>query len=142
MTNTAHATTAPEWALKFMDAIDTLEFGEGFAPLTEDTDMFFGTEHIHGVEAIKAFFVKIDEPLIIKHEILEFWAAGDGVRLLRGEATMAKKTEPDRVVRAPFTHIFYLADEELTGDELTGEETVRIRELRITAGPLQTDAVM
>ncbi|MGX5185988.1 hypothetical protein ACWKT5_25085 [Streptomyces avermitilis] len=62
----------------------------------------FGTEHIHGVEAIKAFFVKIGETLIITHEILEFWTAGDGVRLLRGEATMAKKTEPDRVVRAPF----------------------------------------
>ncbi|MFF1699031.1 nuclear transport factor 2 family protein [Streptomyces sp. NPDC058257] len=137
MTNTAQATTAPEWALKFMDAIDTLEFDEGFAPLTENTDMFFGTEHIHGVEAIKAFFVKIDEPLIINHEILEFWTAGDGVRLLRGEATMAKKTEPDRVVRAPFMHIFYLADE-----ELPDEKTVRIRELRITAGPLQTDAVM
>ncbi|GAA2349842.1 nuclear transport factor 2 family protein [Streptomyces violaceusniger] len=132
MADTARATPAPEWVLKFMDAIDTLEFGEGFAPLTEDTDMFFGTAHIHGVEAIKAFFVKIDEPLIITHEVLEFWTAGDGVRLLRGEATMAKKSEPDRMVRAPFVHIFYLAD----------EEPVRVRELRITAGPLQTDAVM
>jgi len=132
MTHTAHATPAPEWVLKFMNAIDTLEFDEGFAPLTEDTDMFFGTAHVHGVEAIKAFFVKIDGPLIITHKILEFWATGDGVRLLRGEATMAKKTEPDRVVRAPFMHIFYLAD----------EETIRVRELRITAGPLQTDTVM
>ncbi|MFJ2905591.1 nuclear transport factor 2 family protein [Streptomyces sp. NPDC087212] len=129
---TAHATPVPAWVLKFMDAIDTLEFDEGFAPLTEDTDMFFGTAHVHGVEAIKAFFVKIDEPLIIAHEVLEFWTAGDGVRLLRGEATMARKTDPDHVVRAPFMHIFYLAD----------EEPVRIRELRITAGPLQTDAVM
>ncbi|MFJ6742813.1 nuclear transport factor 2 family protein [Streptomyces sp. NPDC091279] len=129
---TAHATPVPAWVLKFMDAIDTLEFDEGFAPLTEDTDMFFGTAHVHGVEAIKAFFVKIDEPLIIAHEVLEFWTAGDGVRLLRGEATMARKTDPDHVVRAPFMHIFYLDD----------EEPVRIRELRITAGPLQTDAVM
>ncbi|MFI2235612.1 hypothetical protein [Streptomyces chrestomyceticus] len=90
-----------------MDAIDTLEFEEGFAPLTEDTDMFFGAGHIHGVEAVKAFFV-------------------------RGEVTMAKKSEPDRVVRAPFTHIFYLAE----------EDPVRVRELRVTAGPLQADAVM
>ncbi|MFD4629679.1 nuclear transport factor 2 family protein [Streptomyces sp. NPDC058284] len=94
--------------------------------------MYFGTAHVHGVEAIKAFFVKIDEPLVITHEVLEFWAAGDGVRLLRGEATMARKSEPDRVVRAPFMHIFHLAD----------EEEIRIRELRITAGPLRTDAVM
>ncbi|MFI6278781.1 nuclear transport factor 2 family protein [Streptomyces sp. NPDC050988] len=132
MENNARATAVPGWVLKFMDAIDTLEFGEGFAPLTEDTDMFFGTEHIHGADAIKAFFVKIDEPLIIKHEVLEFWTAGDGVRLLRGEATMAKKSEPDQVVRAPFMHIFYL----------DREEPVRVRTLRVTAGPLQTDAVM
>ncbi|MEU7230252.1 nuclear transport factor 2 family protein [Streptomyces chrestomyceticus] len=130
--NTAQAAAVPEWVVKFMEAIDTLQFEEGFAPLTQDTDMFFGTAHIHGVEAIKAFFVKIDEPLIITHEVLEFWTAGDGVRLLRGEATMAKKSEPDRVVRAPFTHIFYLAE----------EDPVRVRELRVTAGPLQTDAVM
>ncbi|MET7338746.1 hypothetical protein [Nonomuraea sp. NPDC005650] len=62
-----------------MDAIDTLEFGEGFAPLTEDADMFFGAAHIHGVEAIKAFFVKINAPLIITHEVQEFWIAGEGV---------------------------------------------------------------
>ncbi|MFD0500978.1 nuclear transport factor 2 family protein [Streptomyces rhizosphaericus] len=115
-----------------MDAIDTLDFDEGFAPLTEDTEMHFGTAHIHGAEAIKAFFVKIDEPLNITHEVLEFWAAGDGVRLLRGEATMAKKSAPDQVVRAPFMHIFYL----------DREEPVRVRTLRVTAGPLQTDAVM
>ncbi|MGP3940151.1 MULTISPECIES: hypothetical protein [Streptomyces] len=132
MENNARATAVPGWVLKFMDAIDTLEFGEGFAPLTEDTDMFFGTAHLHGVDAIKAFFVKIDEPLIITHEVLEFWSAGDGVRLLRGEARMAKKSDPDQVVRAPFMHIFYLDQ----------EEPVRIRTLRVTAGPLETDAVM
>jgi len=132
MTGTAHTTVAPDWILKFMDAIDTLDFDEGFAPLTEDTDMFFGTAHIHGVEAIKAFFVKIDAPLIITHEVVECWTTGDGVLLLRGEATMAKKSEPDQVVRAPFMHIFYL----------DREEPARVRTLRITAGPLQTDAVM
>ncbi|MER5516755.1 nuclear transport factor 2 family protein [Streptomyces sp. NPDC002763] len=132
MTDTAHATAVPDWVLKFMEAIDTLDFDEGFAPVTEDTDMYFGTARIHGAEAIKAFFVKIDAPLNITHEVLEYWAAGDGVRLLRGEATMAKKSEPDRVVRAPFMHIFYLDQ----------EGPVRVRELRITAGPLQTDAVM
>ncbi len=132
MPATAHATTVPDWVLEFMDAIDTLDFGKGFAPLTEDTDMYFGTAHIHGVEAIKAFFVKIDAPLNITHEVLEYWTADDGAHLLRGEATMAKKSEPDHVVRAPFMHIFHLDQ----------EEPVSVRTLRITAGPLQTDAVM
>lgn len=132
MTDTARATAVPGWVLRFMDAIDTLDFDEGFAPLTEDTDMFFGTAHIHGVEAIKAFFVRIDAPLDITHEVLEYWTADDGVRLLRGEAAMARKSEPGKVVRAPFTHIFYL----------DREEPVRVRTLRITAGPLRTDSVM
>ncbi|AYG78145.1 hypothetical protein DWB77_00252 [Streptomyces hundungensis] len=132
MTVTAHATATPAWVLKFMNAIDTLEFDDGFAPLTETSDMFFGTEHLHGIEAIKAFFVKIDAPLIITHEVLEYWAASDGVHLLRGEATMAKKSAPDRVVHAPFMHIFYLDQ----------EEPPRVRTLRITAGPLETDVVM
>ncbi|MFB7932861.1 hypothetical protein ACFC4C_27540 [Streptomyces sp. NPDC056039] len=95
MADNAQATAVPGWGLELMDAIDTLEFGKGFAPLTD-----------------KEFFVKIDAPLVISHEVLEFWTAGDGVRLLRGEAVMAKKSEPERVVRAPFMHIFYLDQEQ------------------------------
>lgn len=38
---------------------------------------------------------------------------------------MAKKSEPDQVVRAPFMHIFYL----------DREEPVRVRTLRITPRP-------
>ena len=53
-------------------------------------------------------------------------------RCLLCTACRAKKTEPDRVVQAPFMHIYYLAD----------VPTVRIETIRICAGPLQTDAVM
>jgi len=115
-----------------MQEIDTLTFGDGFARLTDDTEMYFGTAQVVGVEAIKAFFVTIDEPLNITHEVREFWISSGGVRLLRGEATMAKKAEPGNVAHAPFMHIFYLDD----------GEPWRIKTWRITAGPLQTDAVM
>ncbi|MEV5747726.1 hypothetical protein AB0L00_07890 [Actinoallomurus sp. NPDC052308] len=131
MTHDATPAATPDWILRIMREIDTLEFGEGFARMTEDTEMFFGTAHIRGAEAIKAFFVKIDEPLNITHDVLECWKA-DGVVFLRGEATMAKKTEPDHMVRAPFMHIYYLDD----------GQPLRIREIRITAGPLETDTVM
>ncbi|WP_197284928.1 nuclear transport factor 2 family protein [Sciscionella sediminilitoris] len=94
--------------------------------------MFFGTAHLVGAEAIKAFFVQIDEPLDITHEVLEFWTTGEGSCFLRGEARMAKKTEPDTIVRAPFMHLF----------TFTEGESRRIRTLRITAGPLRTDAVL
>ncbi|WP_037568701.1 nuclear transport factor 2 family protein [Phaeacidiphilus oryzae] len=128
----ARAAAVPAWVLGFMSAIDTLDFEPGFEVLTEDTVMHFGTERVDGRRAIQDFFVRIDEPLEISHRVLEYWVADGGVRLLRGEATMARKDAPERVVSAPFIHIFYLAD----------EEPVRVREIRITAGPLETDAVM
>jgi hypothetical protein len=62
--------------------------------------------------------------------VLEHWTAPGGVHLLRGEAVMAKKSDPEHVVRAPFMHIYYL------------DETERILTLRVTAGPLRTDAVL
>ncbi|MFJ4649883.1 hypothetical protein ACIP5Y_01270 [Nocardia sp. NPDC088792] len=132
MTTTATPATTPEWVRRIMHEIDTLTFGAGFAHMTDDTEMYFGTAHLVGVEAIKAFFVKIDAPLHITHDVLECWTAPGGVYLLRGEATMAKKSEPDDVVHAPFMHIYYL-DERVP---------MRIKMIRIAAGPLQTDAVM
>jgi hypothetical protein len=120
----------PVWVEQIMDEIDTLEFGPGFSHLDDASTMYFGAAVIHGVEAIKAFFVKIDEPLNVEHKVLEAWEA-DHTVLLRGEATMAKKTSPDEVVQAPFMHIYYLT-----------AGTEHISTLRITAGPLQTDAVM
>ncbi|WP_030674367.1 hypothetical protein [Streptomyces rimosus] len=132
MPHTATPTATPEWVLQIMREIDTLSFGEGFAHLTDETEMFFGTAHVVGVQAIKAFFVKIDEPLHITHEVLESWTTADGVCFLRGEATMAEKTDPGTVVRAPFMHIYYL----------DRQEPPRVKTLRITAGPLRTDAVL
>ncbi|MET9171622.1 MULTISPECIES: nuclear transport factor 2 family protein [Streptomyces] len=130
MTQQAAPASVPAWVRQLMREIDTLDFGEGFARTTDDTEMFFGTAHVVGAEAIKAFFVKIDEPLHIDHTVLECWVAPDGVLFLRGEATMAKKTDPDITVRAPFMHLYRLDD------------SGRIRTIHITAGPLRTDAVM
>ncbi|WP_327071386.1 nuclear transport factor 2 family protein [Kitasatospora sp. NBC_01250] len=125
---------APAWIHAFMHEIDTLEFATAFATnLDQDTEMIFGTARVHGVDAIKDFFVKIDAPLITTHEVIETWTVGD-VLILRGEATVAKKTEPDTVVRAPFTHIFYL--------DQSDEALPRIRTLHITAGPVETDALL
>jgi hypothetical protein len=124
-------TNTPDWILQIMREIDTLQFGPGFSHMNHDTDMFFGTTHVRGVEAIEAFFVKIDEPLNIEHDVLECWTAKN-VCMLRGEATMAKKTDPNRFVRAPFMHIYYL----------DGADTPSVHTLRVTAGPLQTDAML
>ena len=57
--------------LEIVGEIDTLDFGDGFAHMTDETDMYLGTEHMHGVVAIKASFIKIDEPLDIIHDVFE-----------------------------------------------------------------------
>ncbi|MFI0737564.1 nuclear transport factor 2 family protein [Streptomyces sp. NPDC021100] len=130
MTQPAAPVPVPRWVGQLLREIDALDFGAGFARMTDDTEMFFGTAHVVGAEAIKAFFVTIDGPLHIDHTVLECWEAPDGVLFLRGEATMAKKTDPGTVVRAPFMHLYRLDD------------GGRIRTVHITAGPLRTDAVM
>lgn len=123
--------TKPAWIDAYLREIDTLEFGEAFAGLfDENTEMIFGTARLHGAEAIKDFFVTIDTPLTTTHELVQTWDVDD-VLILRGEATVAKKAEPDTVIRAPFTHIFYL-------DQI-GEAMARVRILHITAGPVITD---
>ncbi|MFE9425742.1 nuclear transport factor 2 family protein [Kitasatospora sp. NPDC006697] len=125
---------APGWVNAFMHEIDTLEFATAFATnLDQNTEMIFGTARVHGVEAIKDFFVQIDAPLTTTHEVIETWTVGD-VLILRGEATIAKKTEPDNLVRAPFTHIFYL--------DQSDEAAPRVRCLHITAGPVETSALL
>ncbi|MBS2533804.1 hypothetical protein KGQ20_13600 [Catenulispora sp. NF23] len=122
------------WIDAYMREIDTLEFGEAFTELfDQNTEMIFGTARVRGVEAIKDFFVTIDAPLITTHETVQTWSVEDVV-ILRGEATVAKKAEPDTVIRAPFTHIFYL--------DQNAEATVRVRTLYITAGPVITDGTL
>ncbi|MEY9864034.1 hypothetical protein ABH935_009688 [Catenulispora sp. GAS73] len=136
-THEASRQVAPTWIDGFLHEIDTLEFADAFAALfDEHTEMIFGTARVRGVAAIKDFFVTIDEPLHTTHELVQTWVADDAV-ILRGEATIAKKTEPDTVIRAPFTHILYLdrADRD-------SRATPRIRTLHITAGPIVTDTLI
>ena len=128
------AAATPAWIDAYLREIDTLEFGEAFAGhFDQHTEMIFGTARLHGVEAIKDFFVTIDTPLVTTHELVQFWSV-DGVLILRGEATVARKSEPDTVIRAPFTHIFSL-------DPDSGA-AARVSTLHITAGPIITDGTL
>jgi len=128
---------APGWVEGFLREIDTLEFGEAFAALFDErTEMIFGTARVEGAAAIEAFFTTIDTPLHTTHELVQTWIVDDAV-ILRGEATVAKRTAPDTVIRAPFTHIFYL-----DGADRDSGVTPRIRMLHITAGPIVTDTLI
>jgi hypothetical protein len=79
---------------------------------------------------MQAFFVKIDSPLNIDHRILEVWDDGT-TTYVRGEAEMAKKSEPDIKVTASFMWLF-------RRDAPGG----LFSRWFITAGPLETDSVL
>jgi hypothetical protein len=129
MSHTATPAAPPQWLLQIFDEIDARKFGEGFSHLTEDTDLYLGAAHLHGVEAIKEFFLRGDKDRNVTHRVIESWTADGGVHLTRGEITVAKKTEPDRVVHAPFMSIAYLEE----------GEPVRIKTMYVMSGRVDTD---
>jgi hypothetical protein len=122
--------TTPDWIEALCREIDTLKFSSAFVSFTPDAVMTFGVKQITGAPAMQSFFVKIDSPLNIDHRILEVWE-GETTTYVRGEAEMAKKTEPDTKVTAPFMWLF-------RRDAPAG----RFSRWFITAGPLETDSVL
>jgi hypothetical protein len=120
----------PDWVEALCREIDTLKFASAFDTFTPDAILAFGVKQITGAPAMQAFFVKIDSPLNIDHRFLEVWD-GETTTYVRGEAEMAKKTEPDKKVTAPFMWLF-------RRDAANG----RFSRWFITAGPLKTESVL
>jgi hypothetical protein len=125
-----HQENAPEWLKQLFHEIDTLEFGSGFAHLSRDTEMQFGTATIRGLDAIKEFFVKIDSPLEIRHRIHDFWEGGT-TKILRGDAVLRKKGSTDDYITTPLMQILYMGEKQ--------DEVVR---WFIVNGPIKTDSVV
>jgi len=120
----------PDWVEALCREIDTLKFASAFDTFTPDAILAFGVKQITGASAMQAFFVKIDSALNIDHRILEVWD-GETTTYVRGEAEMAKKTEPDSKVMAPFMWLF-------RRDAPHGS----FSRWFITAGPLETESVL
>ena len=120
----------PDWVEALCREIDTLKFASAFDTFTPDAILAFGVKQITGTSAMQAFFVKIDSPLNIDHRILEVWD-GETTTYVRGEADMAKKSEPDKKLTAPFMWLF-------RRDVANG----RFGRWFITAGPLKTESVL
>lgn len=85
----------PEWMLKLFKAIDELDFsaGGGFEIFADDVTLQFGPETVHGVENVKKFFVKIDEPFITAHYVSEVHQF-DRAFFMQGSAKLRKKGDP------------------------------------------------
>jgi hypothetical protein len=121
----------PAWIEDLCREIDSLQFTIAFNRFTADAELHFGAQVFRGAQEMKALFIKIDSPIIAKHQILETWS-GERMHFLRGQAEMAKRKDPDKKVTAPFMWVFY-GDVEGAGS---------VTKWLVTAGPLKADAVL
>ena len=122
---------APSWITALCAGIDSLDFKDSLDRFTSDAELIFGTETSVGAEAIRKFFFKIDGPLVTKHEIFEVWS-GSGRTYVMGQAELAQKSQPDQKKMDPFQWMFY---HDPANNDL-------LRKWRVTAGPVNTDAVL
>jgi hypothetical protein len=132
MTETlVHQKEAPQWIKEIFKEIDTLQFGPGFAHLTEETVMEFGTARVRGLQSIRQFFVKINSPLEIEHRIDDFWDGG-ARKILRGNALLRKKGTNDEPITTPLMMVF----------SMDPDQSGQLSHWFIVNGPINTDSVI
>ncbi len=101
--------TAPDWIHSLLWEMGSLQFGPGFDHFLHDAELTFGVRSVRGIKAITGFFTDAATPLNIEHKLEEFWEGGQ-LKMLRGEALMAKRADPVHVIRPPFVHFIHLRD--------------------------------
>ena len=102
----------PEWVTQWFEEIDSKRFGPAFDDcFTDDVEMIFGVDHIHGFAAVKAHLMKFDSTMDTKHMVIDFWDAGN-IKFLRGEVRMTPYKSPEKTVTPTFVHVWYMSEQE------------------------------
>ena len=103
----------PQWMLDLFKAIDALDFSEsaGFSLFTEDVDLVFGSTHVTGIDNVKAFFKKLDEPYSTVHHVKAVFQTGNAY-LMQGSAELRSKTDKNAepIFVEPLFNLLYLND--------------------------------
>jgi hypothetical protein len=103
----------PQWMLDLFKAIDALDFSEnaGFSLFTEDIDLVFGPKHVTGIENVKAFFKKLDEPYSTVHRVKAVFQTGSAY-LMQGSAELQSNTDKNAepIFVEPLFNLLYLND--------------------------------
>ncbi len=101
----------PQWMLDLFKAIDALDFSDsgGFSLFTKDIDLVFGTEHITGIENVKAFFKKLDEPYSTVHHVKAVFQTGSTF-LMQGSAELRSNSDKnaESIFVEPLFNLLYL----------------------------------
>jgi hypothetical protein len=103
----------PQWMLDLFNAIDALDFSEnaGFSLFTEDVDLVFGSEHVTGIDNVKAFFKKLDEPYSTVHHVKAVFQTGSAY-IMQGSAELQSNTDKNAepIIVEPLFNLLYLND--------------------------------
>jgi hypothetical protein len=104
----------PQWMLELFKAIDTLDMSpsSGFKVFADDIVMQFGPKTLHGIEEVKKWFIKLDEPFITKHLVAKVFQFGDAY-FMQGSAQLRKKADPSgqMIEAAPLFNLLWLNGE-------------------------------
>ena len=79
---------------------------------------------IKGSDRIRRFFDLLIAPLVMRHEVKEFWD-GSPVKMLRGHLLLAKRQLPTDIISPPFVEF------------LTVSPVMKVKEIAIVVGPTQ-----
>jgi hypothetical protein len=93
---------APKWMLELFKSIDDLDMSDasGFRIFAKDICLQFGPKTVHGIEDVKKWFVKLDEPFITQHKVAHVYQFGRAY-FMQGSAVMRKKGDaPDKSFEA------------------------------------------
>lgn len=102
MSNELVKIDTPKWMLDLFKAIDTLDLSEdgGFSVFADDITLQFGPKTIQGIEEVKKWFVKLDEPFITEHKVATVMQYGRAY-FMQGSAVLCKKGDaPDKSFEA------------------------------------------
>jgi hypothetical protein len=103
----------PRWMLDLFKAIDALDFSEnsGFSLFTSDVDLVFGSKHVTGIDNVKAFFKKLDEPYSTVHHVKAVFQTGNAY-LMQGSAELQSNTDKNAepIFVEPLFNLLYLND--------------------------------
>ncbi len=114
----------PGWIRQYLLDVELGRFAGGFAYLEPDAELRFGAQVVTGRSHIKRFFKSLIAPLILKHEVKEFWD-GSPVKMLRGHLLLAKRQLPTDIISPPFVEF------------LTVSPVMKVQEIAIVVGPIQ-----
>ena len=104
----------PQWMRDLFKAIDALDMSTsgGLSCFADNIEMHFGANQVHGLAAVKEYFVKFDSPFKTVHNVTGVWQAGN-MFVLQGSADIRKASDPSGKTLhvSPLMNLYWLDEQ-------------------------------